>query len=292
MQPGSSVIVSVVLLERARLELENAFGEVGPIAEFRQTDKIVVEWCRAPEAVYRRLMGDDSEKDFEILSTFWNTKGYEFSTPVVTARQPMLVRFSMSAPPSSAIDKQVISNSGMVLPAVSLDESTDHQPDPSITCDDSLMLSMSTWDEDSAVRFHEDRGGIFPKRPSHISSHKSITNQARALVPASPHPMTPDAASSSKSTIHKFQLQQTLRCGGCYEVFSRDPEQLTIPVMSQACGHTICRGCVVRKADEHFSFTQTYQNTVSCPLCNVPHAFSLELHINHSLCAVIALIDT
>jgi hypothetical protein len=248
-------------------------------------DKIVVEWCRAPEAVFRKLVGDDSQ-DFEMLSSFWNTKGYEFSTPVVSARQPILVRFSTSAPPKSETAKN---SNAMVLPSVSIDESTD-QPDPSITCDDSLMLSVSTREDDSrhetpGVRWQEDRRGNFPKRPS-----RHLNIQETAPAPASPAPI--DAASSSKNAIHKFQLLQTLRCGGCYEVFSRDPDELTIPVMSQACGHSICRGCVVRNADEHYAFTQTYQNTVSCPLCNVPHAFSLELHINHSLCAVIALIDT
>ena len=252
-------------------------------------DKIVVEWCRAPEAVYRKLVGDDSQ-DFEMLSSFWNTKGYEFSTPVVSARQPIRVRFSTSASPKLETAKN--SRNAMVLPSVSIDESTDQPADPSITCDDSLMLSISTRGEDDSrydtpprVRLQEDRRRHFPKRPSHLNIQETAP-----APPASPAPI--DAASSSKNTIHKFQLQQTLRCGGCYEVYSRDPDELTIPVMSQACGHSICRGCVVRNADEHYAFTQTYQNTVSCPLCHVPHAFSLELHINHSLCAVIALIDT
>jgi hypothetical protein len=29
----------------------------------------------------------------------------------------------------------------------------------------------------------------------------------------------------------------------------------------------------------------------ACPFCHVPNAFDEELHVNHSLCAVISLLD-
>lgn len=271
-QPGANVFVSIVLLERARSELEQTFGKVDPSS----TDKIVVEWCRAPEAVFRRLgLTGDSDQDYEILSSFWNTKGYEFSTPVLSARQPLGVRYSMGRSPDSSIDYSISNpnSDSVILPTVSLDTSTT-QADPSFLCDDSLMLSVSTaeedWREFSAA---QGRGGdVRMTRPN--------SNQTTSRTKPIP-----------KSTIHKFQLQQTLRCNGCYQVFSRDPDSFTIPVMSQACGHTICRGCVVRKADEDFAFAQSYQSTIWCPLCQAPDAFSQELHINQSLCAVIALLD-
>ncbi len=216
----------------------------------------------------------DSDQDFEILSSFWSTKGYEFSTPVVSARQPLRVRYStgQSAESSSLYNSTHSNNSGEILPTVSLDTSTT-QADPSFLCDDSLMSSVSTVDEEYRnLSSTHDRKGDVPNKKAKYGTTR-----------APPIP---------KSNIHKFQLQQTLRCNGCYELFSRDPDSFSIPVMSQACGHSICRGCVVRRADEDFTITQTYQDTICCPLCQIPNAFSQELHINDSLCTVIALLDS
>ena len=43
--------------------------------------------------------------------------------------------------------------------------------------------------------------------------------------------------------VHKFQLQQTMRCGFCMKVFKSSPSSLNTPIASQACGHSICRNC-------------------------------------------------
>lgn len=263
-EPGDSAIVSVVLLERARsnLEIELEPGRT----KLEKTDRIVVEWCRAPDAVYRRLgrMGD-ADQDFEILSSFWNTKGYEFGAPVISAKQPLGVHFRKElSMPTFIANKQAHMD---LVPIISA-ETSSVQEDPSI-CGDSLMLSVSTWDGESQ------------KLPA-------VQRRLSREPPQYSGPISP----TKGPVIHKYQLQQTLRCSGCYQLFNRDPDQFTIPVMSQACGHTVCRGCVVRKADEDYEFAKEYQSTVSCPLCLVSHAFSQELHINHSLCAVIALVDS
>jgi hypothetical protein len=266
-EQGSSTIVSVVLLERARsgLELEAARMD-SPVKELDKTERIVVEWCRAPEKVYRQLgLMVDSDQDYDILSSFWNTKGYEFAAPVISAKQPLEVHFGLRNPELS--NKQGVEQGigNLIIPTVSMEDSS-VQGDPSITCDDSMILSVSTWDGES----------------HNLSQHKRRSHGPNQLA---------GSTASKIPSIHKFQLQQTLRCKGCYQVFSRDPNQFTIPVMSQSCGHTICRGCVVRKADQDYEFAEEYQSTVSCPLCHASNAFSQELHINHSLCSVIALID-
>jgi len=299
-------------LERARSQLERDFEKFGAEAELRQNDKIVVEWCRAPDAVYRRLQGD-SDQDYELLSSFWNTKGYEFSTPIKGARQPLNVRYSVhnfpplssSSPSSTSYPNSTHSNltyssprkmsaNPMIAPAVSVDASTT-QADLSISYDDSLMLSVSTWDDDyretsgvASRQSTEDDGaarGSFPKRPRPSSSLPTTNSSGPTLPSAVDAPVT-------KVSVHRYQLQQVLRCSGCYQIFSRNPELAAVPVMSQACGHTLCRGCVVRKADDDYALTQIYQKTIPCPLCHVPHAFSPELHINQSLCAVLALLDS
>jgi len=232
-------------------------------------------------------MGADSDQEYEILSSFWNTKGYEFSTPVMTARQPLSVHYSRG--PTQGLfsvefthhptDMDLPHTEGMILPTVSLDTSTT-QADPSFLCDDSLIMSVEDGQDYSAAR--DSRGNFITKSKQHSNSNSPLRTSSSS---------TSSPTTTPKNTIHKYQLQQTLRCNGCYQVFSRDPDSFAIPVMSQACGHSICRGCVVRKADEDFAFTQTYADAICCPICQIPDAFSQELHINHSLCAVIALID-
>ena len=265
-EKGASTIVTVVLLERARADLEQEVTRMDATGRaLYKSEKIVVEWCRAPEKVYRQLeLMVDSDQDHDILSSFWSTKGYEFSAPVRSAKQPLDVHFVLRSPDISSKQGGANANDYLITPTISMDES--NHGDPDFVCDDSLILSVSTWDGESHSLAHQKRRG---QGSTHLSG----------------------SVSSKTPSIHKYQLQQTLRCRGCYQVFSRDPNEFAIPVMSQSCGHTICRGCVVRKADQDYEFAKMYHSTVSCPLCNASDAFSQELHINHSLCSVIALID-
>jgi RING-type zinc-finger len=256
-EPGECAIVSIVLLERARSELEQ-FN-----ARMDKTEQIVVEWCRAPEIVFKQLgLMVDSDQDHDILSSFWSTRGHQFSTRVTSEKQHLEVHFDLHKPVVSNKEWYARVLDFEIPPTVSMEASSEND-DPSLECDDSLMLSVSTWDGES---HHQKRRNHGPTHPT-------------------------EAAPSKNPSIHKFQLQQTLRCRGCYQVFSRDPDHYTIPVMSQSCGHTICRGCVLRQADQDYDFAKEYQHTVSCPLCHATQAFSQQLHINHSLCSVIALID-
>mmetsp|Transcript_4622 Transcript_4622/g.11870 ORF Transcript_4622/g.11870 Transcript_4622/m.11870 type:complete len:597 (-) Transcript_4622:1561-3351(-) len=132
-------------------------------------------------------------------------------------------------------------------------------------------------------------------------------------------------------TIHKFQLQQNLRCAGCMKVFKSNASSLNAPIASQACGHSICRNCchkrlsavrhhqdkIVMNSSERLRSTissdlfmcgmgdmsQVYsssfeehqhqlQECESCPICSAPKAFRQgKLHVNESLCLVLKLLD-
>ena len=89
---GQEVTVWIILLEQARNKLKESFERLGPLAEFRQLDKMHIEWCRLPETMHKEICGDE-DQDFEILTTFWNSKGYALSAPVISSREALRVRF-------------------------------------------------------------------------------------------------------------------------------------------------------------------------------------------------------
>lgn len=132
-------------------------------------------------------------------------------------------------------------------------------------------------------------------------------------------------------TIHKLELQHTVRCAGCMKVFKSNPSSLDAPIASQACGHSICRSCcnkrlsflrrhrdeIVMNSSERLRYTissdlfmcgmgnmsQVYspsfeehkrqlQECESCPICCAPKAFRQgKLQVNESLCLVLKLLE-
>ena len=136
--------------------------------------------------------------------------------------------------------------------------------------------------------------------------------------------------SHGNGTIHKFQLQQTMRCGYCLKVFKSDQSTLNTPIASQSCGHSICRNCCHerlstsrkarrRRRNKSMDSSQRLRSTIrsdlflcvgdmnqvyssssddenddceSCPICRAPKAFrDGKLHVNESLCEVLKLLD-
>jgi len=133
----------------------------------------------------------------------------------------------------------------------------------------------------------------------------------------------------NRGTVHKFQLQQTLRCGYCRSVFKSNPSSIYAPIASQSCGHSICRNCCHkrlssarrRRDEDTLSSSERLRNTISsdlfmcvdinqvysgsfeeqqhhqregesCPLCLAPKAFRHgKLYLNESLCMVLKLLD-
>lgn len=135
----------------------------------------------------------------------------------------------------------------------------------------------------------------------------------------------------SIGTVHKFQLQQTMRCASCTNVFKSNPSSVNAPIASRACGHSICRNCchkrlsaVRRHRDGNtVNSSERLRNTISsdlfmcgmgemsqvyapsfderqrqlrecesCPICCAPKAFRhRKLCVNESLCIVLKLLE-
>jgi hypothetical protein len=115
-------------------------------------------------------------------------------------------------------------------------------------------------------------------------------------------------------SVHKFQLQQTMRCGHCLKLFKSDPSSLLAPISSQTCGHSICRNCCYRRTGRRGNRNQRHPKQSltsdllvcvgdiqsmssfeddSCPICYAPSAFGgSKLHVNQSLCLVLKLLDS
>lgn len=237
-------------------------------------DKIIVEWCVAPSQLYDLLCGVE-DQDFEILSSFWNTNGYEFSAPVISVKHPLRVRFS--------VDNDV-APAHTILQTVSMDGSSSQEEGSK---DDSFLTTKSCPPRHSPFRNRQLR-----RRRDYTSGSSIQMPQQRHVIESPPTKKLEQSAliqATRDGVIHKYQLQQTLRCGQCYQVHSRDLADDTIPIMSQTCCHSICRGCVLSRAKRKATIGI---NGVSCPLCQASNAFGEELHINHSLINVIALLDS
>ena len=76
--------------------------------------------------------------------------------------------------------------------------------------------------------------------------------------------------------VRKSKLQQAMSCGYCNQPFQSDPSSLHAPILSQTCGHSICRNCcqkrlavAQRHRDEHASVVSSSErlwNTISSDL--------------------------
>ena len=129
--------------------------------------------------------------------------------------------------------------------------------------------------------------------------------------------------------IHKYQLQQTMRCGSCNKVFKSDPSSSHAPIISLSCGHSVCRSCchkrlavarrhrdeIIMNSSERLrntissdlfmcgmgdmsqvyasaSFDHQLQQCEACPICHAPKAFRPgKLNVNESLRVVLKLLE-
>lgn len=250
--------VAIVLLEHARNKLKNSFKRLGPLAEFRQMDKIHIEWCKLPDTIHKEICGEE-DQDFEILTTFWNSNGYALSAPVISSREALRVRFS---------DEEVLSTAEPTSSTISMDGSSSND------------------------------GCISPSGPQEVSIESEEFGHYEVEVQAMTHfeeerPTTKsNPINSSSQNIKRSSLEESLQCGCCHQLFSRDPLDPRIPILSRACGHSVCRSCVtIRMKNVGIYPSAGMPQGVECPLCNAPSAFGQVFDINHSLCAVIGLLD-
>jgi hypothetical protein len=251
--PRFSVSVLIVLLEHAKADLVHSFEKLGPLAEFRQRDKFTIEWCEAPDGLFGQLCGDENQ-DHEILSSFWNHQ-HTTEYPIPHQHQPLRVRFSVNDKPTDLHPS--------IAPCVSMD--TSHESEGPKSKEGALLKEV-----DNIRRQCEELKVERLILENELEEGRQEKRESRGA-----------------GALHKFRLQQTLRCGRCYQMYSKSPQSPAAPIVSQACGHTVCRSCVNRGN----GMFHCDGRGAACPFCHVPNAFDEELHVNHSLCAVISLLD-
>ncbi len=76
--------------------------------------------------------------------------------------------------------------------------------------------------------------------------------------------------------VPKSQLQQAMSCGYCNHPFQSDPSSIHAPILSQTCGHSMCRNCCQKRLsvarrhrDENASImssSERLRNTISSDL--------------------------
>ena len=71
-QPRSTEIVSIVLLDQERNEISRNLEKLGQPAQFQQDDKFVVEWCAVSNEFCTELLNGDPDNDIETLQSLWN----------------------------------------------------------------------------------------------------------------------------------------------------------------------------------------------------------------------------
>jgi hypothetical protein len=283
-KPQNTMTVTVVLIDDAKQELLDSFEKFGPAAEFRCLDALSIEWCGVPTDFCGQLT-EDHDQDMETLMSYWNScqKDEAWSC------EQTHLRVRVSVDDNSKQNYSNMSKSGLPqrciegLPSqVSQDESPSHEQIPQ-----ALQAEVEN----------------LRRKCEELTAERYILEQQLEESREREY-------SANGGTIHKLQLQQTMRCGHCLKAFQADPRSLLAPIASQSCGHSICRNCCYRRSSR---FKRRSRQTLSsdllmcvgdlqsttsfdddsCPLCHAPSAFAgSKLHVNQSLCLVLKLLDS
>lgn len=285
-KPQSTISVSVFLLDEAKQDLLNSFRTLGPAAEFRCTDTLSIEWCGAPSDFCNQLTADH-EQDMETLLSYWNScmknEGW-------TCEQCYL-RVRVSVDDDNRRRYERISEP--VSPNHSFDTRNDEISSPS---SDAVSHKYNEMLEALQAEVENLR-----RKCEEMTAERYILEQQLEEV-------RERNSLGCGGAIHKFQLQQTMRCGNCLKVFRSDPNSLLAPIASQSCGHSICRNCCYQRSSRYKRHTRHSLSSdllmcvgdlqslaledYSCPICQAPSAFEgSKLNVNHSLCLVLHLLD-
>ncbi|KAG7357117.1 MSP major sperm protein domain containing protein [Nitzschia inconspicua] len=288
-KPQSTVSVTVFLLDDAKQSLLESFKKLGPAAEFRCTDTLLIEWCGVPSDFCNQLT-NDHDQDIETLMSYWNSchknEGW------CCEQSYLRVRVSVDDKDQHyqhCIPKQTLCRPGT--------NSESEMPPHNISLRNS---SSSEMDETYNILKLEIEN--LRRKCEEMTAERYLLEQQLEDVRERDCP-------SRGGAIHKFQLQQTMRCGHCLKVFRSDAKSLRAPIASQSCGHSICRNCCFgrssstqRRRSKHTLSSDLLmcvgdlQNLSfeddSCPICQAPSAFGgSTLHVNESLCLVLKLLD-
>jgi hypothetical protein len=288
-KPQSSMSITVFLLDEAKQELLDLFQKLGPAAEFRQTDTVLIEWCGVPSDFCSQLSGDH-DQDFETLWSYWNicqkNEGW--------ASEQSCLRVRISVDSKDWHHCQAISR-----PA----SSGSHHSRCEIPPRNAISMDATA----ETMQFLEAEIENLRRKCEELTAERYIVEQqleeAREKLESSP-------PRGGGGAVHKFQLQQTMRCGYCLKVFRSDHSSLLAPISSQSCGHSICRNCCFRRSSSKRGRSEKHtlssdllmcvgdmhsmsvDDDSSCPICHAPSAFgSGKLNVNQSLCLVLRLLE-
>lgn len=327
-RPQSSVSVRVFLVDGAKQDLLNLFEKLGPAAEFRQKDKLWIEWCGAPTDFCNQLTGKQDD-DLETMWSFWNNcqKNDAWSSEQSFLRVRVSANTQESpqqlhhlrhhqhqklqqvqqlsyAPYSYHTPTREDVHAGTKTPTTLMSSSVSRKI-PSSTSMDTVSTVASTVPSIASEMEQRLQAEVenLRRKCEELTAERYIIEQQLEEERQRHSPLRNGA-------IHKFQLQQTLRCGSCLKVFKSNPSSLLAPIASQACGHSICRNCCYRRSqpqprhslssDLLMCVDMSQLSDDSCPICHIPHAFDAhgsgglggKLHVNQSLCTVLKLLDT
>lgn len=229
---------------------------------------------------------DDHDQDLETLVSYWNSchnnEGWSCEQSYLRVRV-------------SVDDKKP-------LPHVVVNESSAARPQKlSLNASASSSSSTSAEVEEAHKKLQAEVENLRRKCEEMTAERYLLEQQLEDARESQESP-------SRGGAIHKFQLQQTMRCGHCLKVFRSDANCLRVPIASQSCGHSICRNCCYRRSSANrrrpkHSLSSDLLMCVgdmrslsfdddSCPVCQSPSAFGgSQLHVNESLCLVLKLLD-
>lgn len=293
-KPQCTMSVSVFFVEDAKRDLLDLFRKLGPAAEFRQQDSLMVEWCGVPTDFCNQLT-DDHDTDLETLSSYWNTcrknEGWASEQSILR------VRVSVNDKDQSSAHRGRIQRLGHDAPTMSGDNGATSSPLRNVQHDGHRGIvaygsMLSETEQLLQAELENLRGRCEELTAERLIMEQQLEEARERISPP------------RSGAIHKFQLQQTMRCGACLQVFKSDPSSLRAPIASRACGHSICRNCCYRRARaQRHSLSSDLLMCVgdmgdanhghdSCPICDAPNAFGNDrLHVNQSLSLVLKLLD-
>jgi MSP (Major sperm protein) domain len=295
-KPQSTASVTVFLLDGAKQSLLDSFEKLGPAGEFRCTDTLSIEWCGVPTHFCNQLT-DDHDQDLETLLSYWNSchknEGW--------ACEQSYLRVRVSVDDNDSHHRQGIPEHDTIRPSVA------HRPRASLA--QKVTLTTSSSSSVSCSSQVDETHKVLQAEIENLRRKCEEITAERYLLEQQLEDVRERGSPSRGGAIHKFQLQQTMRCGHCLKVFRSDPNSLMAPIASQSCGHSICRNCCFRRSSpkrrspkhslssdllmcvgdmQSLSFDDD-----SCPICQAPSAFgNSKLHVNQSLCLVLKLLDS
>jgi hypothetical protein len=292
-EPQNTKSVTVFLLDDAKQELLESFRKLGPAAEFLCADTILIDWCAVPTDFCNQI-AEDHDEDLEILLSYWNScdndEGWSCEKSYLRVRVSVDER-----------DKEGISRHLSASPRRAIVSGT-HDNVPHFTQHGSTW-STSPSEMDDHHKMLQAEIENLRRKCEEMTAERYILEQQLEDARERENPNCRGGA------IHKFQLQQTMRCGRCLKVFRSDASSGMAPIASQSCGHSICRNCCFHRLSRYrrkpkHSLSSDLLMCVgdmqsmsldddSCPICHAPAAFGgHKLHVNHSLCLVLKLLDS